>query len=457
MRLPSLRIRQRIGARWLPDHLEEVRGDSGIVAIVKGNDGWELIPGDLVTESDEQWFYPADGSKRYPADGVPADPPYLFGTPVVIGYKEFGSLNELTGYQIAKDVIYSLEEDAESTEELIEEEIAQVVETVERSLIQDGFEDADAETICKILSTELSQSAPLDDEDILDILDLFAHDIDVTPEDEEFASVETLEQALQNQTHLIQSQTEDDSPGLRDRYRAWKFKKAWRFVQGGTDSLIFEADGDSKYSFERAEFITSDGPDWYLGEHTENYYDARGAGADPGNLNNAKFAVALAERPKLLAPVLCRYARNLHELRVVREDETTIGGETYIGKDGQIQKYEPQQQAATDGGQNIDQAVTANRKDVLVEERALVNLEDIQKLGGTNISQQDIKTAEKQVHAMNNYGGIGAKAMKFGVLILALLLGSVLVGDSDMASAGVDLIPGMIDILPAFEVILNVI
>ena len=99
-------IRKRIGRYWLGKELNHMRGDADVLGLVRAAEGWEFIACDFDSDGDDQWLRPVDDDERpFPAEGVPEQPPRLYGCPIAIGYKQFGALAEIPNVEIARDLI----------------------------------------------------------------------------------------------------------------------------------------------------------------------------------------------------------------------------------------------------------------------------------------------------------------------------------------------------------------
>lgn len=352
--IPGIASLQARGEKRVGKTLEHARGDADVVGLVRGNDGWELVPGDIRDEGDEQWVEPHDPDERpYPADGIPDTPPRLWGVPVCFGYKDFGCLNEVPNTRIRR----------------------------ETATLSDLVGDA--------------PSWATDDSDDSD-----------TMGDNDDAT---------------------DTPSRRERLAAWwrdrRLRTGLSWLQSDAEAVIIKQDGDAVLSAKRADYNNpdDDGPEWYETRSHGYYYDARGHGAAPEPFHDtADIALAYAPYPKLLAPVICRIARNHRAGRLVTDPaevrQQQAGGPGTNGAG---------EQAVADGG-----ATPLRHNDIIVEERAMVWPADIRMLGGSEETQERIETLERQVRAKENPpGGEWLKnAGRIGIVLLAAIIGMA-VGD----------------------------
>lgn len=385
-RIPLLPTRKGAGQRLLGRAFQRIRGDSDVLGIVLTGDGWDFVPGNIQTEGDEQWIIPTDGSKPYPADGVEKNPQRLLGCPIAVGYRGFGSLNEITNLRIARDVI------------------------IDRT--SDGVDDVD----------------------------------DLADEDDEEADESEWDDFKEYIPEAVRSRLPDDfSEWSTDKMLVW----GWKWLQGGADALVLEQDGDSAWVLERADYQTGDGPEWYRTRGGGYRFDARGAGAPPTDTPAGSLSTSYGPVPKLLAPTLCRLARNMHEGKIETGNEER-GGTYEIGQSGTPR-------AIADGGQ-IEGAPSAKKieprpGDIQVEERAFVSPEDVKLLGGAQETQDKIQTLLKQTEAKENLpgDGLGSEILKYGQLILALILGYWMGGGTGSGDGGGgsmgDISPMMLEVL----------
>jgi hypothetical protein len=451
-KIPLIPTRKSIGERWLGKALNRRRGDADVLGFVVGNDGWEFVPCDIESDGDEQWFIPVDGSKRYPANGVSPEPTRLYGCPVAIGYKDFGAVSETTNSEIARDVIVDFRPDA-----LTDIQVAEVKEYIAESVSEQP--DADAE----------DSDGDDGDADCIDVdesevtVDVDEHTVEVTqPVDLASSTRADLEDdiaaeyGLDAAAVLVTTTSDDESrlPSLklRSRLASWwhgvQWSKGWGWTQGGADTLVLEQDGDSALVLERADYQAgSEEPEWYVCRSSGYRYDARGHGAPPSEAGPADLAVAFAAIPKLLAPSVCRVARNMHEGKVEMQSYQ-YGGNLLDSNGNEI---------ATDGGTNgIPQPKTAttSEMDLEVEERAFVSPEDVKLLGGAQETQDKIETLLKQVEAKENTpgGALAKNLLDYGKIVVAFILGAVLAGGGGGGGGGMPSVPMMIDVSPAMEV-----
>lgn len=388
-RLPLVPTWRSLGGRMLGRTLARVRGEADFVGLVLGDDGWEVIPCNMVKQGEQQWGVPLDEELRpFPADGIPMEPSAFYGTPVAIGYKDFGSLNEIPNQNISRDVII----------------------TVENSDGDDGDDDDDdgEETVTE--PSRLGRAG----------------------------------QRLKGGVVRVATAPGRGLSRARSRFAAWEETKGWQWLQGDAGALVLEQDGDSKLVAERADYQTGeDGPDWYEARRSGYYYDARGAGAPPTSLDGSDFSVAHAQTPKLLAPVLCRLARNMHEGRIVAPEQATFGGDVkHVQGDGDVLATDGGRDVASDGGTQAKSTV-ATHGDIMVEERAFVQPEDVKLLGGAQETQDKIQTLKKQVEAKENLpgGNLGKRLLDFGKIVISFILGAVLAGGGGGGGGGGGSIP----------------
>lgn len=341
-RIPGVPSKRDRGEKRIHKALENIRGDADVVGIVRTNDGWDFVPGDIVDEGDEEWVVPTNSDRQpYPADGIPDTPPTLFGVPVTIGYRNFGCLNEVPNVNFIDRSI--------SLEELV-----------------------------------------------------YDHAIDAPATDGESTA-----------TNGEPDQADGNDPRGRlasawDRFGDWRQRRrlstGWGWLQHDAEALVLQQDGDAALSIERLDYdLKGDGPEWYISRKTEYYFDARGHGAAPQTIETAKLGLAYGPVPKLIAPSICRIARNM------QAEQLTTGTE----------QQARQQRVAADGG--------VRKNDIIVEERAMVWPADSLMLGAPKETQEAIKTAERQVLAKENTGGIldnlGTLG-KIGIVMLLFVVGA---------------------------------
>lgn len=126
-RIPGIPTKRSLGRRLASRGYDKFRGDADIVGHVVSPEGWELVRADYETDDENEFYVPRDGGRAYPADGLGADPGTLFGTPIAVGYRDFGCLRQVPNTQIARDVIL-LEDEVDDSEETPPGRIERAVE-----------------------------------------------------------------------------------------------------------------------------------------------------------------------------------------------------------------------------------------------------------------------------------------------------------------------------------------
>lgn len=380
-------IRKWIGKRWLAKALERERGEADVLGFVKGNDGWELIPCDIETDGDEQWFIPLDpAERRFPADGVPSEPSTFLGTPIAFGFKEFGALSQLTQVEIGRDVVIDLDK------------------------LQADETDPDADQ----------------------------------PGDggSGGASGRVSVRHVTSISGRMRQWVADWVAGFRTGWENLQWAKGWAWTQGKTSALIIEQDGDAALVGERANYNAgAKEPEWYICDKSGYRYDARGAGAPPEPLGTATVGLAVAEIPKLVAPSLARVGRNLIKRRI-KDGTKQYGGS--LMQDGETALTDGG--INVDGGIPEPKVARPANGAIEVEERAFVNPEDVKLLGGAQETQDKIETLLEQVEAKENTpgGSMGRTVLHYGMIILAFILGAQL-GGGDAGGGVTNVIPMMLE------------
>jgi hypothetical protein len=413
-KLPLVPTQEERGEKRVRKSLRRIRGDADLVAFIKGTYGWELIPGNIRDEGDQEWVVPVDGAEApFPADGIPDTPPTLFGCPIAIGYKHWGCLNEVpnvildvgidadTGVNLDGDpeelatkleAVVETHADAPTGPEALLEDASDVLETDDSELATDGGED--------IGDGEDGGDDSADDVDWGEVSD--ADDDDPLEAAEELDNVEdgpTLRERLPSPIVWTRAWL----GRRRDEWRRYQARKGWRWLTGNADTLILQQDGDAEIYTDRADYSqpSDDEAKWsgYITRSNEDRYDGRGAGGSPERIRGLGVNLGLAYAPvaKLISPVSCRLGRNTHALRLA--DGTGVG----------------------------------RRNDVQIEERACVWPADILLNGGEHVTQEGIERAIEQTRAKANPPGgeLVDTAMKLGALILALILGAT-IGDPSL-------------------------
>lgn len=259
----------------------------GHVKTANGN--WDLVPADHVTslpnawkerlhkqymDGVESWYVPRDGSKPYPADGVGGTPGRLFGTPIAIGYRNFGEARNVTNTELSRRVYYPPE---------------------------DGYEHA---------------------------LEL--------PEGEETwrdALVEELPESVLDQVGWIVDPDEHAEWCVDWGYRLYR---GMYFLKGGAsaDSLQLMQDPDGRWALERLQFSTED--NLYTSTATGKPADADGIGSEPASMYGTPLGYGFSGLPKLMSAIAPRAGRNLHECELVDNPEKiTMDSGKHYTYDGQ--------------------------------------------------------------------------------------------------------------------------
>jgi hypothetical protein len=407
------------------------RYDADMIALVRSEIGWDFEPVKRHELDGQTWAEPLDSDGPwYPADGVPENPPELWGVPVALGYRDFGCLPEVPNTQFF---------DAPT-------QAGQATVAGALTLPPAGEGDAD--------DTDESATDRRDTEDLLDetetILrdpeaaqnpELVWGDSDPPDDDDEPGDGTAAETDDDSDGDSDNGADADDSPDdLRARWRAWRERRAVvkrrkrarkgvAMMQRGSTALIVVQDGDSVLTCKPATYVTdTKGPEWYVTDGgKDKKYDAREAGSGPITLHAADIGLAFGPVPKLIAPVLPRIARNIHSLRVA-DNRAQLVSEP---DDAQPQTPANPQNGSTSGDDAaVPDGGQVRHNDVIVEERALVWPADIKLLGGEHETQDHLDTLEEQVKALANPPGGEwlAKASKLGGIILAVLIG-VTLGD----------------------------
>jgi len=374
------------GERWLKIELDRLRGDADVLGLAKSDDGWEFIPCNIESDGGEMHLVPVDGDERpFPAEGVPEQPPRLYGCPIAIGYKHFGALAEIPNVDIARDVMIDLRTQALDAENTVDGKDTEPPGYLER--VHGWLGDK------------------------------------------------------------------------RDAIGAWRsgvrFKWGWNLTQGRADALIIEEDGDNAVVMERANFTAGqDEPDWFVSSCGYRF-DARGNGAPPTEAGPADVGMAYAPIPRLVAPSLCRLARNMREVKI-EDGAYQYGGRTLDSTTG-----EPMTDGGTALGDGIPEPKVAQPDEgaIEVEERAFVDPEDVKLLGGAQETQDKIETLLKQTEAKENTPGssLAANLVDFGKILIAFAVGAVLGGGGGGSGGGgsmipLSLIPDPTALQPALEV-----
>lgn len=430
--IPLIPTKKAIGERWLGKALNSERGDADVLGFVLGNDGWEFVPCDIESDGEEQWFVPIDGSKRYPADGVSPEPTRLYGCPVAVGYKDFGAVSETTNSEIARDIYLNANPGALSDVERANA-AELVTDRINEMLIDDTDLVDESEIDVEVMSdwVRVSQPLSLTADETIDIEETIADEFDL-----HWVDV------------VVQKHGDEErSPSIRSRLSNWwgdvQWSMGWSWTQGGADTLVLEQDGDSAIVLERANYHAGkDEPEWYIADKSGYRYDARGIGAEPSEAGTANLAVAFAPVPKLLAPSICRVARNMHEGKIC-EQKLQYGGHVYDSSGNEL---------VSDGG-TIDgmdmtaKATVTDELDLEVEERAFVSPEDIKLLGGAQETQDKIETLLKQTEAKENTPGgtLASNIVDFGKIVIAFILGAVLAGGGGDGGGASGVVPLMLD------------
>jgi hypothetical protein len=409
------------------------RYDADMIALVRSEIGWDFEPVKRHELDGQTWAEPLDSDGPwYPADGVPENPPELWGVPVALGYRDFGCLPEVPNTQFFGSPTQAGQA------------------TVAGALTLPSAGDAPGDTD----DTGESGADRPDTQDLLDETETLLQDpeaaqnpgsvwtnADPPGADSESADDTAAETGDDSDGDSDDGDDADDSPdGLRARWRAWRERRAvakrkkrarkgLQMMQRGSTALIVVQDGDSVLTCKPATYVTdTKGPEWYVTDDgKDKKYDAREAGSGPIALDKADIGMAFGPVPKLIAPVLPRIARNVHSLRVAdnrAQFAPEQGGEQpQTPTNPQNGNASGDDAAVPDGGQ-------VRHNDVIVEERALVWPADIKLLGGEHETQDHLDTLEEQVKALANPPGGEwlAKASKLGGIILAVLIG-VTLGD----------------------------
>jgi hypothetical protein len=444
-KLPLVPTQEERGEKRVRKSLRRIRGDADLVAFIKGTYGWELIPGNIRDEGDQEWVVPVDDYEApFPADGIPDTPPTLFGCPIAIGYKHWGCLNEVpnvildvgidadTGVDLdgdpeelatkLKTVVETHADMPTDDPEVLIERASEVLDGEDSEALTDGGEDiGDGEIDC--VASDDNQDSETSDAATDTVLGFDFSDSDADEDGDDDPVGNEVSDADDDDPLEAAEELDnvEDGPTLRERLpspivwtRAWlgrrrdewrryQARKGWRWLTGNADTLILQQDGDAEIYTDRADYSqpSDDEAKWsgYITRSNEDRYDGRGAGGSPERIRGLGVNLGLAYAPvaKLISPVSCRLGRNTHALRLA--DGTGVG----------------------------------RRNDVQIEERACVWPADILLNGGEHVTQEGIERAIEQTRAKANPPGseLVDTAMKLGALILALILGAT-IGDPSL-------------------------
>lgn len=271
-KIPIIPTKRSIGRRLATRGYDNYRGDADVVAHVVSPSGWELVRADHETEDEMEYYVPRDGGKKYPADGVGADPGTLFGTPITVGYRDFGCLREVPNTEIARE-IHILEssegqsEDLKKSETGWREEVGSYVPDVISSRVPEWITDSNARA-------EMLISKGL---------------------------------ALIRGTKLFGS-------------------------GASADALNLVRDSDGRWGLERVDYDVDIG--WYESRDTDLPYSTEGIGGEPKGLLGTPIGFSLSKYPRMMAAVTPRLGRNMHESKLADAGTTYGGG--YYNENGEV-------------------------------------------------------------------------------------------------------------------------
>ncbi|QSG02521.1 hypothetical protein [Natranaeroarchaeum sulfidigenes] len=264
-KIPGIPTKRSIGLRLATRGYSNYLGDADVVGHVVSPDGWELVRADHETDDEEEFYVPRDGTKRYPADGVGANPGTLFGTPITVGYRDFGSLREVPNTEIAREV-HILESDDEDpnvdqTDPTLGERIGSYLPDVIGSRMPEWLTDSDERAQLQIRKGL----------------------------------------ALILGTKIVGS-------------------------GASADALNLVRDSDGRWGLERVDYDVDIG--WYESRDTGQPYSAEGIGGKPKDLLGTPVGYSLSKYPRMMAAVTPRLGRNMHEEKLA-DGGTTYGGGYY--------------------------------------------------------------------------------------------------------------------------------
>jgi len=406
-RIPGVTPAQRRGHQRLREHLDAERGDADVLGIIKTDGGWEFVPLDMVGEGDDLWAVPRDSDEpAYPADGCPEEPQTLLGTPVILGYKNYGAASELPQF-----------DEGEETDDTD----AALVRAQARAT------DSAATSVEDVLDADLA--------DQLDSDTNGDRDGDTADDSNTADDTPTATERLRGAVSWVAGWPGRRYRGLRawlqrryENHKRQRYKNGWYWKQAGYSTLIMQQDGDAKWNIEPADYHKPDSTEAiWNGYKTDSgsRFDARGHGGEPTPVyGRVSLGMAFGPMTKLLAPATCRLARNLHNarLRKRRLPETVEPASTGAVDAAQNGEHAP----ATDGGGIVRDAIA-------LPERALVAPRDVQLADNETPTQEYTQRTVEQSRALANPPGSGLAetALKTGIVLVALIIGA-LVGDPGM-------------------------
>jgi len=297
------------------------RYDADMIALVRSEIGWDFEPVKRHELDGQTWAEPLDSDGPwYPADGVPENPPELWGVPVALGYRDFGCLPDVPNTQFFDSPTQAGQATVAGAVTLppVDEDGAD--DTAESATDRRDTQDLLDETETILQNPEAAAQNP----------ELVWADSDAPAADGDTAADTAAETDDDSDGDSDDADDADDSPdGLRARWRSWRERRAvvkrkkrarkgLQMMQRGSTALLVIQDGDSVLTCKPATYVTdTKGPEWYVTDDgKDKKYDAREAGSGPITLDKADIGMAFGPVPKLIAPVLPRIARNIHSLRV---------------------------------------------------------------------------------------------------------------------------------------------
>lgn len=427
-RIPGVTPAKDRGIARLRDHLADECGDADILGIIKTDGGWELEPLDIVGEGDNLWAIPRDSDEpAYPADGLPEEPQTLLGTPIALGYKNFGAATEIPQFDrdteadaTVPDPVPGGPTASAGVTDVLDEDLTGNLHDSDPAVNPATAGQGDSD------GSAGAGAAPADARSVVD--------------------------RLRDTAEWVAGWPGRRYRGLRawlgrrrDAHKRLRYRCGWYWTRAGATTLIIQQDGDAMWNVEPADYHkpNSDEAIWN-GYMTDSglRFDAREHGGEPTPVfGNVSLGMAFGPTVKLLAPSVCRLGRNLHNVRLRRRpvpgvtegDATATAeavGEMQINLDGDgdggDQSADNGATPAADGGLVYQDAIA-------IEERALVAPRDIKQHDNEDATQEYVQRAVEQSKALANPpgGNLGEKALKTGIVLVAAIIGA-LVGDPGM-------------------------
>jgi hypothetical protein len=421
-KIPGITRLEKRGHKRLRGHLEHERGDADVLGIIKTSHGWELEPLDMVGTGEERYAVPVDEDEptAYPADGLPEEPQTLLGTPIAVGYRNYGAATDVPRFDPGEATDTSPPRSSVS---------AAAVKTLVPGTPAGFTLTGGAEAV----DPDDEVSVPGVDDDLADADD-----------DDDTTAGDRLRSGLRWVAGWPGRRYRGTKRWLGRRYRNHKtrqYAKGWRWTRAGENALVIQQDGDSAWYVEPATYYTPDSTDvvWngFKGRRGSRF-DARGHGGEPETVHGGvSLATAYGPVIKLLAPVSCRIARNLHNVKLdprpvspAHNAAHRVGGGAEAGDTGADDEPSAETDATANGAASGDAAADGGQPvadAIQVEERALVALEDIKLIEDEMSTQEYTQTrVEQTLTKANPPGGeLIEKGLKIGLVIVAGLIGAV--------------------------------